>query len=176
MTAQAKDRLGFAAVLVAVIVAGVTIIHVPKSRRLENIRTQIATTQSALEIDTLQASVIPDMEREIERMKNKYKDFDRRLPKRQELGGFLREISENLAQETLVNESYQPGSPVPQELFHTLPIVMKLKGPYLSLASFLKSLDKMERLSRVQMLNVCADPRKGELDITLSINIYFTES
>jgi len=28
----------------------------------------------------------------------------------------------------------------------------------------------------VQMLNVCADPRKGELDITLSINIYFTES
>ncbi|NLW86562.1 MAG: type 4a pilus biogenesis protein PilO [Planctomycetes bacterium] len=176
MNPKTKDLLIMSAAAAAMIIAGVLLVHMPNSRKLEDTQSKILSARASLEAQTLQASVIPDMMRQIEQMKVKYKDFDRRLPKRKELGGFLRDISENLGRENLVNQSYQPGAPVPQDLFHMLPIEMKLRGPYLSLASFLQSIDQMERLTRVQKLKIVSDPRTNELDITLNMNIYFTES
>ena len=109
-------------------------------------------------------------------MKLQYKDFGRRLPKRRELGGFLREISGHLNQGDLSNQLIEPGNPSREELFHTLPIIMRFKGSYLSLAGFLQRIDKMERLTRVQTLKITREKQGDSLDIELQMNIYFTES
>jgi Tfp pilus assembly protein PilO len=130
----------------------------------------------ALEADGQKAFVVPELLRQVEVMKGKYKDFDRRLPKRQELGGFLREISEGLSQENLTNQTIEPGRPAQEDLFFTLPIVMKFRGSYLSLARFLERIDAFERLTRVQKLDIMPGGEGGALDITVQMNIYFTES
>ena len=171
-----KDNLVMVAIVAVIMVAAAVVVYLPQSRKLNRIRNDIASEQATLESTAQQASVVPGMVRQIEAMKGRYKDFDRRLPKRKELGEFLREISQNLQAEKLTNQVIEPGTPSQEELFHTLPIIMRFRGPYLALASFLERIDKMERLTRTQKLTIIADPKEDTVDITLQMNIYFTES
>ena len=161
------------------VVAATMMMYVPQSRELKKLQTQIVSQQRSLKADSAMASVVPSLLEHVEAMQFRYKHFDRRLPKRQELGGFLREISAHLERENLSGQLIEPGSPTHEEVFHTLPIIMRFNGSYLSVASFLKSLEGMERLTRVQKLRVTHDAKAGlpgQLDVELHINIYFTES
>ncbi len=171
-----RDSLIVLGVVVAIVLAAVFLVYSPQNRKLESIQSEIVAESASLEADGQKAAVVPEMLKQIETMRVRYKDFDRRLPKRKELGGFLKEISENLSSESLGNQLIEPGSPTQQELFYTLPIIVRFRGPYLSLAKFLEKIDRMERLTRVQKLTVVNDPKDQVLDVTMQLNIYFTES
>jgi len=175
MTRDCWIVLGLVGVLVG---ATVALVFRPQGRQLYELRTQIATRQNVLESDAQKVAVVPEMLRQVQEMKQRYRDFDRKLPKRKELGGFLREISGNLSEERLANQLIEPGNPSREELFNTLPIVMKFRGSYLSLASFLKRLDEMQRLSRVEKLKIDCNAKddSAALDIEVLLDIYFTES
>ncbi len=97
------------------------------------------------------------------------------MPQSKELAGFLTEISAILASEQITNQSIEPGDPVREELYHTLPIIMKFEGSYLSLASLLKRIDEMERLTRVQKMAIKTDDNSKSVNIELHMNIYFAE-
>ena len=126
--------------------------------------------------ETSEAAVVPRLFRQVHAMRAQYPNFQRRLPKRKELGGFLREITGQLSDDGLSNQLIEPGSPSREEFFHTLPIIMRFKGSYLSLGSFLERIGRMERLTRVQKLSITsAGDSPDELDIELQLNIYFTE-
>lgn len=165
-------------ILAAMVIGFMAVVYIPQRLRLEEIRGKIATEKNQLASDGQKAAVIPEMLRQVQDLKKVYKNFDRRLPKRQELGGFLREISGHMAEEQLSDQLIEPGNPTPEDLFHTLPIIMRFKGSYLSLGSFLKQLETMERLTRVQKLIIDSEnkEKEGILDIELQMNIYFTES
>ncbi len=171
-----RDNLLILGILAVIVIVAIVVVYMPQGRKLDELRAEVASLKRSLEDDVLKASVVPKMLRQVETMKSQYKDFDRRLPKRKELGGFLREISGNLAEEQLSNYLIEPGNPTRKELFHTLPIIMKFHGSYLALASFLQRIDKMERLTRVEKLRINSNPKEPGLNIELQMNIYFTES
>ena len=173
-----RDNLIVLGVLAAMVIGFMVVVYIPQKLRLEEIRSKIATEKNQLASDGEKAAVIPEMLRQVQEMKKLYKNFDRRLPKQKELGGFLREISGRMAEEKLSDQLIEPGNPTPEEFFHTLPIIMKFKGSYLSLGNFLMELETMERLTRVQKLIIDSKNKEKEsrLDIELQMNIYFTES
>jgi len=166
--------LGLAAGLT---VAAIFLVYIPQSRALNTIKTQIATQKIALNDGAKRASVVPDMVRKVENMKSRYKDFDHRLPKSKELGGFLQEITAIRKASELLESRMDTGTPTSEELFNTMPIKLRFHGRYLALADFLRRLDGMQRLTRVQRLLI-AGPKEqgGDLDIELQVNIYFTKT
>ena len=182
MSQATRDNLIAAGVLLGVVLAATVLVYLPQRGRLHDLRTEIAQEKARLLGDTERSSAVPAMLRQVQTMRKRYTNFDRRLPKRKELGGFLREISGNLAQENLANQLIEPGSPTRAKLFHTLPIVVRFQGSYLSLASFLKRLEEMERLTQVQRLSISrrSQPDRAapaeDLHIEVLMNIYFTES
>jgi len=160
----------------ALVAASIVFAYLPQSRKLSEIHEAITSQKLALEANAKEAKVVPDMIRQIHEMKKRYKGFDRRMPKRKELAGFLLEISRILDTEQLSNTQTRPGNPTREELYHTLPIIMKFEGSYTSLASLLERIDKMERLTRVQRLSISKEPKNEGLEIEVEMNIYFTES
>lgn len=171
-----KDSLIALGLLAAFIVAATVFVYLPQGRKLKDVETRGARLRQELAADAQKASLVPEMIRRVGQMKCRYKDFHRRLPDKKELGGFLSEISGNLANEDLSNQFTKTGSPSREELFHTLPIAMRFQGSYLATAGFLKRIRNMERLTRVRSLTVEKDGEKGMLNIELEMNIYFTES
>ncbi len=163
-------------VLAAIVTAAMLLVYLPQGEELQAVRHRMVSQRLAMDADAEKAAVVPQMVREINAMQRRYKGFERRMPKRKELGGFLREISSILASERLSNQLTEPGNPTREELFHTLPIIMKFQGSYLSLASLLERIDGMERLTRVQKLSIARDRKGEDLNIEVQMNIYFKES
>jgi Tfp pilus assembly protein PilO len=172
-----KDNVIMLSLLGVFVTGAIVFVYVPQGRTLNELAAEVAARKQDLESQTREAAVVPELFRRVYAMKARYPNFQRRLPKRKELGGFLREITGQLSDDGLSNQLIEPGSPSKEEFFNTLPIIMRFKGSYLSLGSFLERIDRMERLTRVQKLSVTSPKDSGgELDIELQLNIYFTES
>ena len=171
-----KDGLIVLGIVLLLVTVAVLFVYRPQSRELDSLKEQIKAAEAELDVQSNKAIVVPEVARRVDRMKARYKDFDRRLPRRQELGGFLREISANLGEGSLSDQLIEPGSPKREEFFHTLPIIMKFRGSYLATAQFLKRIGGMERLTRIQKLKIESGSNEEDLSIELQLNIYFTES
>ena len=79
--------------------------------------------------DAGMAAGVPDLVRQVQGMKKRYSNFDHRLPKRKELGGFLREISSNLSEESLSNQLIEPGTPQRRSSSTLCPSSCVSRGP-----------------------------------------------
>ena len=178
MSRFSKDNITMLAILGVMLAASAAVLYWPQSRAMTDIRRQIEAEKTAAANFAAKVAVVPDLRRQVEEMKARYKNYDRRMPKQKELGEFLTEISENLDKEQLDNHLIEAGGTTREEEFHTLPITMQFQGNYLSLASFLKRIDSMERLTRVQKLHITVDNKSPEpkINCVLRLNIYFTES
>jgi Tfp pilus assembly protein PilO len=165
------------AVTIGLVIAAVGAVYVPQARELKTVHTTIAAKKLALQDSAKKAAVVPQMMREVQELKSRYKDFDSRLPRSKELGGFLQEITAIQQDSTLVDPRMETGSPTSEELFNTMPIRIRLQSRYLALTDFLRRLNNMKRLTRVQRLMIMAPQKEGdELSVELLLNIYFTKT
>jgi Tfp pilus assembly protein PilO len=180
MSKNLRDNLIMVGILAAMVVGMALSVFLPQHRQLRTCQAQAARVRLEMADKSQQAAVVPQMVRQVEELKAMYKNFGRRLPARKELGGFLHEISSNLSRDQFSQQVIEPGQPAREKLFHTLPIILRFKGTYPALASFLTGLSEMERLTQVQKLSISnssgRDEDGAELDIELRMNIYFTES
>jgi len=172
-----RDNLIVLGVVAAITIAYVLVVHRGQSATLEEIQTQTAERRREIEADQAKAAPIPQMAREIETLKRRFdKDWQRRLPQRQELAAFLREISAGLSQAGLgLHATIEPGKPTRGPLYNRLPITMKVEGDFLALAGFLKRVDGMARLTRIEQLRIAPMDHGRDLQIEVGMNIYFTE-
>jgi Tfp pilus assembly protein PilO len=170
-----KDIPIVVAIAVA-LTAGVAVgVHGRFAEKIESTRTELARQRLELDKSRAEARIVPRMAEQVRQLRGRYSDFDRKLPKKRELFGFLRQIGEKMEQVELVSESIEPGDPRQQEYFHTLPIIIRCRGSYARLVRFLAEMTHGERLTRVSRLMTAVEPESGELAIELHMNIYFTE-
>jgi Tfp pilus assembly protein PilO len=161
-------------ILVVMILAFILAIYVPHSREMGTLAKEIASHKQDLRTDAKLASVVPALIKRVDELSAKYKHFNRRLPEHVDVGAFFREMSANVAEERLPKPDMQVRSPVNEGLYQTLPIQIKMRGNYLALGNLLKRLDRMERLTLVERLELKALPDSADIDITLLVNIYHT--
>jgi len=171
-----KDTWVMLGCLVTLILTVSVLVYLPQARRMDDLRRRIASEKAMLHSNEQRAGILPDVARRVQEMKTLYQELDRRIPERTELGGFLREISGHLNNEKLSSQLIEPGNPSREELFLTLPIIMRFQGSYLSLAEFLKQIHALQRLARVQKLKISESPGADTLDMELQLNIYFTDT
>ncbi len=102
--------------------------------------------------------------------------FDKQLPRQVEWGPFLNDIT-LLRDQTGLRECHiLPTGAKPNDTFVEYPVHVKFEGDFLSVFSFLRQLEQMQRLTRVRDLTVkTRAPGSGVVDVTLSMNIYYTE-
>lgn len=171
-----KDNWAFLFGLTVLTVGFLLAVHRPQQRNLGRLRAQISLADVAIESEEATAGQVPQMRTQVEQLKSDFRDFDRRLPRQQELAGFLREISGSAKAGQFQGQVIEPGSPTSGQLYDCLPIVMRFDASFTDLASFLEGLGAMTRMSKVERLDVTEGKTNGMLHVQAQINIYFTES
>ncbi len=174
-----KDSLIVLGILAGIAVGAVVAVFVPQSRRLRALQAETVSRRAGLEADARKAAVVPGMVRRVEALKQRYNEhWEKKLPRRQDLGDFIREISNHRDAAGLSGQLIEPGTPTREELYHTLPIMLQVRGSFGALAEFLRRLDHMERLTRVQKMKIITDTKQvpAVLDIQIEMNIYFTDA
>jgi hypothetical protein len=112
----------------------------------------------------------------VDHLRIKLERFNKILPKTPGLGEFINETAEKGNQFAIRKLMHQPGMMRRMDLYGEIPIVMSFEGESSNVFGFIRQLEEMQRLTRVKSLTVhCKDGKLGQVDVSLAMNIYFSE-
>ena len=140
----AKDSLIVTGAVLALVAAAMTAVYLPQSHKL----TAIRADGHGADVAGLRTQELREAARPGQAGRPDAGPLQEHGPAPAQTAG-ARRVSQgdsglDLAEAKLVNQSIEPGSPQREQLYHTLPIVMKFQGSYLSLAAFLKRIQDMD--------------------------------
>ena len=163
-------------VMVTLIAAFLLFAFVPGRRRQRELRTQIADKTRELDANQSRANNLLTLAKDVERLQLKLERQNKVLPKTAELGEFIGMLTPARQQFQIKKFVHQVGTIKKQDLFGEVPITMTFEGDFPNVFGFLRQLEEMQRLTRIKTLNVrCRDPRTGQVEVSLAMNIYFSE-
>lgn len=148
----------------------------PGTARQAQLRAQIDLKSRELESNRRETAIRETLQDEVDRLRYHLARFDKQLPQHVEWGQFLNDITLLRDQAGLRDCHIIPTGAKPNDLFVEFPIHVKFEGDFLSVFSFLRQMEQMQRLTRVRDLTVrTKQPGSGVVDVSLSMNIYYTE-
>lgn len=148
----------------------------PAMQKRAELRMQIDAKRNELVASKTLAEGIKDVALNVEKLKVTLGRFDMKMPKQAELGQFFREVTQISQNTSLRGWDITHGSPSRSQLFGELPIKLKFTGEFLNVVSFLRQVEDMKRLTRVRDINIkSTNPKLGQVEVELTMNIYFAE-
>lgn len=172
--ARAQWVLGTSLVLVCV--AFYFVGYRPSTWRQAELRAQIDLKTRELESNRRETAIRSTLQLEVDDLRRRLARYDKQLPKQVEWGQFLNDITLLRDQAGLRDCHVVPTGPKPNDTFVEFPINVKFQGDFLNVYAFLRQMEQMQRLTRVRDLTVKSrEAGSGVVDVSLSMNIYYTE-
>lgn len=148
----------------------------PMTSRQRDLSVEIDSKQAKLQTSQRDASRLPQVTLEVERLKLRLERIDKRLPRHQELTQFIKDLTHLSQQTSLRRLTTEPSSPKRYNLFGEHPIALTFQGQFPDVFSFLRQTEEMERLTRVHSLQIRSlDAEQGMVDVKVLLSIYFSE-
>ncbi len=148
----------------------------PAVARRETLQLQIQSKQRELDQSQNKARTLPILAREVKELESRVQVYDRQFPRQPQIGEFIRDMTQISQRLSLRNWNYKPATPKRTEGFYELPIIMSFQGDFTNVASFLRQVEELQRLTRVRRLLLKnRDPRTGAVEVEMAMNIYFSE-
>jgi Tfp pilus assembly protein PilO len=176
--ARAQWVLGIS--LAVMVVGFYALVYRPNSQRLDDLNMQIASKRGNLASNRTRVRILPDVLLAVNEMQTRLERFDKKLPKQPELHGFINSITELSNNVGLRNKwAVEPGVPIRNEVdrYAEWPISLKFEGDFNNVFAFLRRTEEMQRLTRVKGLKLRGTDagKSGQVQVELSMNIYFSE-
>lgn len=120
---------------------------------------------------------LPKLEEEIAQLKTKMEMIHRRIPPNDALPEFIEYLSQNAGRTGIKDfSSLSPDPAINLERYSLIPIKVVFRCRYMKFIEFLRLLETMERLVRVDSFTLKAyDKNPVEMDVVLSLSIFSME-
>ena len=149
----------------------------PSSMKLADLQMEIAHKRRQLNDNNTQVAVLPALIEAVDELEKRLANYDKQLPRQQELDRFIKDINTMVHDAALRKVEVKPSvMPIRSPLFAEQPVNLKFEGDFLSVFSFLRQTELMQRLTRVKELKLKGSDRPdkaGQVEVELSMNIYF---
>jgi type IV pilus assembly protein PilO len=117
---------------------------------------------------------IQDLERKIDEVEKAIKFFESKLPQEKEIDKILREVWQMAEQNALQTRTIKTLKSERNAGYSEQPIQLSLAGDFQGFHAFLRQLEKMSRIVRVNQMKLeKVTARDGEMQAQLTITIYF---
>lgn len=148
----------------------------PARARMNAMAEEMTTKSKQLLTNQSRASNLSNLAWEVDRLRLKLVQNNKKMPKTAEIGEFLKEMTNASQQLGIQKLNNQPGTVKRQDLFAEIPITMSFEGAFTDVFRFIRELEGMSRLTRVKTLTVRSKNSKlGQVDVNMAMNIYFSE-
>lgn len=167
--------------MLALALGGIAIVfllvcYLPVVRKQQSLAQQVESGRRELEASQTRARSLPSLELEVDKLKSRLARFDAKLPRQQDLGQFLHEITQLSQKADLRKVVNQPGVARKADMYQELPISLTFEGGFNQVYAFLRDAEEMQRLTRIRSLQIRSlDWSKGQVDVKLVMSIYYSE-
>jgi len=117
-----------------------------------------------------------DLERSNAEIQNSIKVIEARLPSSKEVDDVVRKVSDLAETYNLQAPAMKTLRPIQTALYMEQPIEIEVSGDFLGFFTFLASVEKLPRITRVHDLKISGNPKDGvELKAEFTLSIYFQD-
>jgi hypothetical protein len=160
---------GYGALVLGFVLAGV----VPFLMGMSRARKDLGAFAQEIGARQARAGELQKVKGEVALLELETRDFDRLVPRNQDLGTFLTQLYEQLGASGMKDVSVRNLAPTPLARSQKLPIEVKGKGTYAQVQDFLVRLEGQRRLSSVGKLPIDADgDMTGGVQVQVTLYIY----
>jgi Tfp pilus assembly protein PilO len=148
----------------------------PAKRQLSTLRATMRQQQDQLAANQAQLRNLPALQADVYRLQARLEHNNKTLPHQPELAAVMKDLNA-LGQQSAVRKfTCQPGPMQKQQGVSEVPMAMNFEGDFMSVYQFLRQSEDMLRLTRVRELKIRAtDPKTGQVDVQMALNVYFSE-
>jgi Tfp pilus assembly protein PilO len=147
---------------------------VPSRHRLRQIRQKRSERLSLISSADAASQKLSQLKEEIALLEATVGDYGRKVPAATELGGFLHKIAELMNEHNLQEQFVQPAGETQAEGLSCIPLSIRCKGDLQQIFGFCKSLQKLERLVRIEQIILTNDSEfKGQVSMQTKAAIYY---
>lgn len=118
--------------------------------------------------------VLPQLNKQIEEMKQQIGDFDAKIPLGRSHGVFLQELAEVMQQRGLTEFVTQPGAEIETSQLCGIPVDIRCRGKLVQIFEFFKALESFERVVRVEEVTLNNDTKlEGIVTLNARVKIFY---
>jgi len=162
------------------IIAGVMIAdfvlfgYLPLHTRLEDLGQAINTQKLAITRAADESVRMPPLKEQLQKMQNAVAGYQAGVPEQRDLGLFLQQIAALMNEQNLRDQQVQPADEIVVGTLGCIPVNIQGRGRLPQLFEFYKSLQKLDRLVRIERIELSNDNNfSGELSMQTRIVIYY---
>jgi len=172
-----KQTIAWTTGIIVVTIAFLSLVTWPQFDRICQSRERIQATRDNQQQGQETARAIADLQRELTELASETADFDLRVPDRERLDAFLREMA-RCAQARDVNpDNIEPGAPERAETVVALPIRFNVQGPFDAIHGLIQDIERMDRLACIDELGIETDrDDPGSVSANVALKIFFKAS
>ncbi len=152
-------------------------VYLPQSRQTKRLRDETLQLKSELASQQTKLAGAAQLYDAVQRSAARQAGFDRAIPPQDELGDFLENIDQIARQSGLGEMNVVPSDVVEGANLNCHPIEMNFRGDLAGIYGFLRQIESLPRIVRVQRLELGSMEGAGaELAASLTVHVYYRRS
>jgi type IV pilus assembly protein PilO len=144
----------------------------PQSEATTKLRAALSEQQKRLATLKQAQAKLPALQKELAEAEEEFARLSSLFPDQKEIPALLDSVSQLGAQVGLENILFQPQPERAQEFYAAIPIRLNLLGTYHRLGTFLDSMSKLNRILRVENINMIRQKGGSLLQVDCTIITY----
>lgn len=150
------------ALFLLVLFLGYKLMIVDKEQNLSSLESKEKQLKTKFEMKSRKASQLPAYRKQLDDMRYSFGTLIRQLPGETEIPGLILDISEKGLSNGLEVELFEPQDEKVEEFFATKPILLRARGKYDELASFVSDISGLSRIVTIHDIELVPDKDNKE--------------
>jgi Tfp pilus assembly protein PilO len=162
-------------VLGGVIVGGFILLrYLPLQKRIRAVEQSLASQRLVIAKASAESQQTAMVKEQLLQLQKAVENYEANIPAQRALGEFLHRIANLMNEHNLQEQLVQPGSETKADELNCIPISMRCKGSLKQIFEFFKSLEKLDRLVRIEEVKLLNDRDfSGEVSMETKAVIYY---
>ena len=149
----------------------------PQFGRARDLRDSLQDERQRMSEGRSDLEELPRLQIEVDELRRHVADFDQQVPLRDGLGEYLEQLAAAAHGHALRADAIEPGVPVRTQDLFTVPIVLKVHGPFKEIYGLLKDIEQMSRLTQVERFDAkVVAGRPGEVQAEMELKVFYRAS
>jgi len=169
-----KQQIAICVAAVAMIGGFVLLRYLPLQRKMKSVKQAQAVQSLAILKASAESEQLPALKEQLLKLYRAVSNYEANIPEQRALGEFLHRIANLMNEHNLREQLIEPGKEIKSAELNCIPVSIQCTGRVEQIFGFFKSLQKLDRLVRIEEIKLVNDRDfGGEASMQTKAVIYY---
>jgi Tfp pilus assembly protein PilO len=148
--------------------------YLPLRKNMSTVKQAKAEQMQTIAKGMAAAEQLPVLKEQLQKLRSELQDYEAKVPEQRDFGAFLGRITDLMNEQSLKEQSIEPGEMVEADKFKCIPVNMQCKGRLTQIFNFYECLQALDRLIRIEQVKLSNDTGyNGQVSMETKAIIYY---